>query len=908
MKDSFFSARGKAVPSEQHKYVLRQLANFAFAGLLALCLTTTSSATNITWVGGNGLGGNGGFDTVVDWNPNQIPGSGDTAIFNDTPGVIYTVGLNVSNEVVGSVSVGNSIYQLSWLANSNTWTILNSFLIDAGAGNTPMLDSLNNGIVAATNASGTAVFQVGNVADSGLGNFEMQHQYSAGLVTGDTSVTNYPTLIANNFVLVNGSTFTFAAGTLTTAGSSITASGIFNGLSPAVGDIATWNMTGTNLIAAGAQTELAQISTGAIMNVNVTGPNTLWKVGGTELDIGYNGTANLVISGGAVVTNAGIAYLSRNSTLSLSNTVVVTGAGSEWNVGSELFVGDAAAYNTLTVSDGGVVISLSGRIGGGSSLGDSNNTAIVTGPGSLWKQSNFLAIGNGNDAYCSLIVSNGGQVINAGTFTRLGTQLDFSYNDTLFVDGSGSQLICTGGNITVGNFGFGNTATVKNGGLLHSAGVNIGAGAGSSNNTVLVTGANSQWIANGDVSIGIADTGNVLIVTNAAEFVGYTGVDVSPGNAPGGTVLASGGTLIITNALTNAFIRVGFENQQGTFTFNGGAISVDNLLLTNGTASLFAFNSGVLNVKNGIVNNGSAFAVGNGSSAATLNLQGFTTAFSNGLSISSAATLTGAGTADGNITLANGATLAPGSGVTVGTLTVNGSLALGNSSVSEYYLGSASDEIIVNGSLTIAGTLDVSDSGGFGTGIYPLFTYTGTLVNNGLTVGTTPSPAFQYSIDTTSEVGVVNLDVSSGPSNPFVTWQLHYFGSTSCAKCGANADYDGTGESNTNKFLAGFNPTNSAAYLHVITIAKTNNNTDVRVTYLGANGDSSYSGGPTTRTNVLEFTTGTANGSYTNSFVSTGQTNILSGGTGLGVVTNMVDSGGATNKPSRFYRVRVILP
>jgi hypothetical protein len=42
--------------------------------------------------------------------------------------------------------------------------------------------------------------------------------------------------------------------------------------------------------------------------------------------------------------------------------------------------------------------------------------------------------------------------------------------------------------------------------------------------------------------------------------------------------------------------------------------------------------------------------------------------------------------------------------------------------------------------------------------------------------------------------------------------------------------------------------------------------------------------------------------------VSTGQTNILSGGTGLGIITNMVDSGGATNTPSRYYRVRVLVP
>jgi hypothetical protein len=53
---------------------------------------------------------------------------------------------------------------------------------------------------------------------------------------------------------------------------------------------------------------------------------------------------------------------------------------------------------------------------------------------------------------------------------------------------------------------------------------------------------------------------------------------------------------------------------------------------------------------------------------------------------------------------------------------------------------------------------------------------------------------------------------------------------------------------------------------------------------------------------------GTDNGRCTNNFVSTGQTNILSGGIGLGTLANMVDPGGATNKPSRYYRVRVLVP
>src|SRR5208282_5964360 len=101
----------------------------------------------------------------------------------DTPGITNVVSLSISNDVVGSVLVSNSVVEVLWLANTNTLTILNSFLFDAGNGNTPMTNSLNNGIFAATNASGTAVFQVGNAADGGLGTFEMQHQYSAGLVT-----------------------------------------------------------------------------------------------------------------------------------------------------------------------------------------------------------------------------------------------------------------------------------------------------------------------------------------------------------------------------------------------------------------------------------------------------------------------------------------------------------------------------------------------------------------------------------------------------------------------------------------------------------------------------------------------------------------------------------------------------
>ena len=120
-------------------------------------------------------------------------------------------------------------------------------------------------------------------------------------------------------------------------------------------------------------------------------------------------------------------------------------------------------------------------------------------------------------------------------------------------------------------------------------------------------------------------------------------------------------------------------------------------------------------------------------------------------------------------------------------------------------------------------------------------------------------------------------------------------------------DADGDGMSNTNEFLAGFNPLAGDVYLHILEIARSNN--DIYISYMGSDGDNSWSPGIASRTNILEYSPGTANGGYTtNNFVSAGQTNILSDGNGTGVYTNMVDPGGATNIPSRYYRVRVLVP
>jgi hypothetical protein len=161
---------------------------------------------------------------------------------------------------------------------------------------------------------------------------------------------------------------------------------------------------------------------------------------------------------------------------------------------------------------------------------------------------------------------------------------------------------------------------------------------------------------------------------------------------------------------------------------------------------------------------------------------------------------------------------------------------------------------------------------------------------------------YYYVVSTVNSLGesADSDEANATPLSAFAAWQLSYFGCSGCPQAAPDFDADGDGLSNTNEFLAGFNPTNGAAHLRILSVAVAGD--DIVVTYLGAAGDTNGLPGP--KTNLLEFAAG-AGGRYTNAFASTGQTNILNSGTGLGVVTNAVDSGGATNAPARYYRVRV---
>ncbi len=127
---------------------------------------------------------------------------------------------------------------------------------------------------------------------------------------------------------------------------------------------------------------------------------------------------------------------------------------------------------------------------------------------------------------------------------------------------------------------------------------------------------------------------------------------------------------------------------------------------------------------------------------------------------------------------------------------------------------------------------------------------------------------------------------------PFAAWQLQYFNCTNCPQAASGADPLGKGMSNTNQFLAGLNPTNSASVFRIISVVRQSNNMAIAWATAGV------------RTNAVQATAGGANSGYSNNFIDiSGPIIIPSSGD---TATNYLDAGGATNTSLRFYRVRLV--
>jgi PKD repeat protein len=182
-----------------------------------------------------------------------------------------------------------------------------------------------------------------------------------------------------------------------------------------------------------------------------------------------------------------------------------------------------------------------------------------------------------------------------------------------------------------------------------------------------------------------------------------------------------------------------------------------------------------------------------------------------------------------------------------GTLTAK-TTTIDTGAVLQFALGTNSPPTggVVSSNLTLGGTLNITDAGGFTNGTYTLFSYSGTLTYNGVTIDTVPSGC-SYAINTNT-AGRVNLtagppvagfsaSTTIGPVPLAVT-----FTDTSSVGSITNR-YWSFGDGNTTNFATATNP------VHTYTTAGTNT---VSLTVSGPGGTNTLSRfGYITVTNAL---------------------------------------------------------
>ena len=459
----------------------------------------------------------------------------------------------------------------------------------------------------------------------------------------------------------------------------------------------------------------------------------------SSLLVGKNGgNASLLITNGGAIFN-GIAYIGSNTTAT-GNSVFVSGAGSIWNSGTNLLIiGYFGASNTLTIANGGVVSDEGAELGwNGSSSG---NIVTVSGSGSVWSNLTGVLIGLGG-AGNSLVISNGGEVFSGGNGANdyLGGGAS-SDSNTVTVTGPGS--LWSDLSIQVGSTGVGNSLTISGGGAVIENDGLVGGGPSSSNNVVTVTGAGSLWniidilyvgylgsrnsltVTNGgvvntggQVSIGYASSSSNNFVTIASAgsvwqnnvlYVGYggssNGLTIAGGSAAAGSAFVSysdpvngiasnnviqvnSGSLFVTNAAGSGALVVGRAGGKGSLILNGGSVTVNQLVLTNGVNSVFTFNGGTLTSSGTFVTNNQLFAVGDATDVAAFQLNGGVHSFADNLEIHNNATLSGCGTVTGNVVVDSGGRTLGSCGGTLnftGIVTNNGNLAVANGTTVNFY-------------------------------------------------------------------------------------------------------------------------------------------------------------------------------------------------------------------------------
>ena len=522
---------------------------------------------------------------------------------------------------------------------------------------------------------------------------------------------------------------------------------------------------------------------------------------------------------------------------------------------------DGAGTGTLTVNGGTLNV-------GSCFVGEDSFST-----GTVWVTGGQLLVTN-MDVICPVSVSNGtfhalSLVIQGadaiGTPTRAALYLAGGTNilDQLTVAPSevgqlwmsGGQLITTAGVSQVGSRGQGQL-TISNGFWLGSA-LSVGVNA---NGTITFAGGSA-------IFTDVFDVGVFDALTN-----GFTGnLDLllpDPSNTGTGTVWLTGTQLTTTNSPT----YIGGRGI-GHMTMSGGAwlageVDVGEFLYSQGTLTM---QGGLL-----IVTNTPALVAVGGSGGGHMSASG-------GSVITESLTVGATNNSLGEITMSAGGLVTVLSNLTVGDCTLDGFAVIEMNGGTLYVTNAAHNAV-----LEIRNGLFELDSG--------------TLVVDKL-VATNPCSAIFDHIGGTLSVGTLILDPNGdldGDGLPNGWEQAHGLDPlSSVGNNGADGDPDGDGYSNLQEYLAGSDPQNPLSTplnptpFSFTSIVRTGNNIVLTWNTVGGT------------TNQVQVSPGGVGASYsTNTFTNLGPQMFITGSGA--VITNFTDTNGATNRPARYYRIRLV--
>lgn len=344
--------------------------------------------------------------------------------------------------------------------------------------------------------------------------------------------------------------------------------------------------------------------------------------------VGTNGSFTLlVVINASTVTNAGGNVIIGANTSARSNLLVVTGAGSVWSSGNSFAIGGSGAFNQINALNGARVIG--GQALLGLQVNSSNNTVLVSDPGTFW-QATSVQLGYAGAGACNnqLIVSNGA-TLSAGSCSIGSTS---GSNSAVIVTGANSVLTNSGAlSVGGGSYGPHCVLLVTNGGQVFS-GDNSGI---SGVSAAVITGAGSTWNS-GYFPLGYNDGGlDTLTINNGGAFIGSSMLDVGAYDISNLVTVADAGSSLQCQAFrigyasvggssianqcvvsNGALLSVGLSNQpaiiEGTFT--RATITGPATLWTNAVDLDFGQYSNVLSVTGGgtLVNSNGYFESGFG--------------------------------------------------------------------------------------------------------------------------------------------------------------------------------------------------------------------------------------------------------------------------------------------------------